>query len=79
MHSKDAKEFLLCLIQKDVNLRYTADQAMNHPWIVNNAVHSEQTPSPQAFNDMQGTINMMKERKAVLIYLSQRMNNANFT
>lgn len=79
MHSKDAKEFLLCLIQKDVNLRYTAEQAMNHPWIVNNAVHSVQTPSPQAFTDMQGTINMMKERKAVLIYLSQRMNNANFT
>lgn len=32
-HSAHAKEFLMKLIQKDVKLRYTAEQALNDPWI----------------------------------------------
>ena len=32
-HSAEAKEFLQCLIKKDVKERYTASQAFEHPWI----------------------------------------------
>lgn len=32
-HSKEAKAFLRHLIEKDVNLRYTAQQAYDHDWI----------------------------------------------
>jgi serine/threonine protein kinase len=32
-HSQEAKDFLQCLIVKNVNQRYTAEQAFNHPWI----------------------------------------------
>ena len=32
-HSPDAKEFLKCLIVKNVNERFDAPQAFAHPWI----------------------------------------------
>jgi len=32
-HSPQAKEFLQCLIKKEVNQRFTAQEAYNHPWI----------------------------------------------
>lgn len=32
-HSGQAKEFLQCLIKKEVNERFSAQQAFSHPWI----------------------------------------------
>ena len=31
--SKECKDLISHLLVKDVNLRFTADQAYNHPWI----------------------------------------------
>ena len=51
-HSPEAKEFLLRLICKDVNQRFTAEQAVNHPWITQHSSHSDQSIGVEAFTDM---------------------------
>ena len=38
-HSPEAKEFLQCLIKKDVNQRLSAVEALNHDWITKNSIH----------------------------------------
>ena len=77
-HSAEAKEFLLHLICKDVNQRFTADQALKHPWITQHLSHSDESIGAEAFQDMSQTLDLMKVRKAALIYLSQRMQPQNF-
>lgn len=69
-HSKESRDFLMNLIQKDVQSRFTASEAFNHPWIQDNSLTSEQSMPPQAFQDMSGTLDKIKVRKAVLLYLS---------
>jgi serine/threonine protein kinase len=77
-HSKEAKDFLQCLIVKDVNQRYTAEQAFNHPWIQNNTAHSNAPLPEEAYREMQDTIRGAKRlKRAVLTYLSQRISTAN--
>lgn len=34
----EAKDFLDHILEKDVRYRYTALQALNHPWIVENSL-----------------------------------------
>ena len=69
-HSPAAKEFLQCLIKKDVNERYTAEQALNHPWIQNSASHSTVPNSDATAEDFKETYNLLRQRKAILLYLS---------
>jgi calcium-dependent protein kinase len=70
-HSSHAKEFLLRLIQKDVNLRYTAEQAYNDPWIQQCSGLSEQPIPATTFNDLKETVDKIKMRTVVLTHLSQ--------
>jgi len=67
-HSTQAKEFLQCLIKKEVDQRYTAQEAFNHPWVQNFAHHSDQSLSENSIVDMQATVQLLSLRKAVLSY-----------
>lgn len=78
-HSAEAKEFLVHLICKDVNQRFTAEQAMTHPWITQNVNKSSESMAGETFTDMQQTFELLKNKKAALTYLSQRMQPQNFT
>ena len=69
-HSTEAKEFLLCLIKKDVSQRYTAEQALNHPWIQNSSLHSNDAMSNETAKDLEDTIQLLRNKKAILVYLS---------
>ena len=70
-HSPEAKEFLQCMIRKDVNERFTAEQAFNHPWIQNRSSLSAQPISEATVNEMAKTVKEVDLRKAVLSYFSQ--------
>ena len=67
-HSVQAKEFLQCMIKKEVSERYTAQQALAHPWIQNFASHSDQPISEASIDDMKATVRELELRKAVLSY-----------
>ena len=77
-HSPQAKEFLLNLIQKDVNKRFSAEEAFNHPWIQNNESQSSQSMAPQTFTELQDTLDMIKVRRVTLVYLTEKMTPNNF-
>ena len=56
---------------KDVNQRFTAEQAFNHPWIQNNSELSEKPLPDSAIKDMGETLDNAKRlKRAVLTYLS---------
>lgn len=79
-HSKEAKDFLQCLIVKDVAQRFTAEQAFNHPWIQNNSTLSDKPMAEQAFKDIVETLDNAKRlKRAVLTYLSQRFTASNLS
>ena len=71
-HSVASKEFLQCLIVKDVEQRYTAEQALNHPWITQHAQHSNETDAinEPVVAEMNRTINEAKLRKVIIGYLA---------
>lgn len=79
-HSPEAKDFLMCLIRKDVATRYTAMQAFNHPWLQENAskAHSTQSISSESFVDMKNNLDKARTRKAVLTMLSEKIKRNNF-
>lgn len=63
---------------KDVNQRFTAEQAYNHPWIQHNSSLSDKPLAEQTINDMRETLdNAQRLKRAVLTYLSQRISTAN--
>jgi len=56
---------------KDVNLRFTAEQAYNHPWIQNNSSLSDKPVSVSTIHDIKETLTAAKRlKRAVLTYLS---------
>ena len=77
-HSAEAKEFLQCLIKKDVNERLTAEQALAHSWIQNSQMHDKEPMSGQVMEDFQETYNILRQRKAILLYLSQTCKPNNY-
>ena len=76
-HSPEAKEFLQCLIKKDVDSRFTAEQAFNHRWIQNHQTLSEEPIGAQAMAEMDLTIKDVELRKAVLSYFMQSVSQEN--
>lgn len=75
-HSKASKEFLQCLIVKDVDQRYTAEQALNHPWITQNSQLSASADviNEPVVNEINATINQAKLRKVIIGYLAQKFS-----
>ena len=76
-HSPEAKEFLQCLIKKEVEQRFTAQQAFNHPWIQNQEQLSEQPISTESIQNMAQTVQEMELRKAVLSYFCSTVSQEN--
>ena len=70
-HTPEAKEFLQCLIVKNVNERFTAEQAFAHPWIQNNELLQTETLEEPTFKEMETTLNAARVQKVVLLYMSQ--------
>ena len=62
---------------KDVSKRYSAMEALNHPWIQNTAIHSDESISVQAISSMESTVELLKLRKAVLSYFCQTVSSDN--
>lgn len=70
-HSQEAKDFLQCLIVKNVNQRYTAEQAFNHPWIQNGESLNNETVMKQEYaEDFSKTMDLLKMQKIVLLYMT---------
>jgi len=61
---------------KDVESRYTAEQALNHPWITQYAQHSDEATAIDApvVAEMNKTINEAKLRKVIISYLAQKFS-----
>ena len=76
-HSTQAKEFLQCMIKKDVNLRFTAEQAFNHPWIQDQSTASVESIDQQTIESMESTVREVQLRKAVLSYFCQTVTPDN--
>lgn len=72
-HSKQAKEFLQCLIVKDVDQRASAQKALDHEWIQQFAQLSTEPMAKQTIVDMADTIDKAKVRRCVILYLSHRL------
>lgn len=82
-HSQEAKDFLMKLICKDVELRCNAVQALEHPWIqkhsAENAVQDETMQSESNFSSsLAETKEQLKGRKVALLLLCQRMKPIDF-
>ena len=78
-HSPEAKEFLQCLIRKDVDSRYTAEEALCHPWIQNHAALDSEPMAAETLAQMEETVEMLRGRKAILLYLSQTVKPGNYS
>lgn len=78
-HSQEVKDFLSCLIRKDVNLRYTAEQALSHNWLKENSTveHSNENLSNNEIVQMDDTYQKIKARRACIVYLSGRVKEHN--
>ena len=70
-HSPEAKEFLQCLIKKDVSQRLSAIEALNHDWINKNSIHQTTSLSEESINDMKKTYDLIRLRRTTLVYLSE--------
>jgi serine/threonine protein kinase len=80
--SADCKDLINHLLVKDVNKRFSAEEAYNHKWIQKLAsdevVSTEQLPS-SVFQEMQDTVEQMRMRKATLTELASRIPEKNYT
>ena len=76
-HITEAKEFLQCLIKKEVAERYTAQQAFNHSWIQNFSQLSDESISMESMQDMKEVVQEMELRKAVLSYFCTAVSQEN--
>jgi serine/threonine protein kinase len=84
--SDDCKDLICRLLVKDVNKRYSAEEACNHRWIsklsadeaeINQAYSSSALPE-SLFIEMQDTVAQMRLRKAALTELASRISEKNF-
>ena len=78
--SEDCKDLICRLLVKDVNKRYSAEEAYNHRWIqkINaeepgNTYSSSMLPD-SLFIEMQDTVAQMRLRKAALTELASRIS-----
>jgi serine/threonine protein kinase len=84
--SPECKDLICHLLVKDVNKRFSAEEAYNHKWITMNAPDDgapatassmQQLPSI-VFQEMQDTVQQMRLRKAALTELASRVPERNF-
>ena len=65
------------LLVKDVNTRYSATEAYNHPWIQNVEQGISAEIAEEAFENMRKFVQAMKFKKATLIFLASKIPEKN--
>jgi len=68
-----AKDLISRLLVKDVNARYSADDAYNHPWIQNVQELPNSELAIDAFENMKNFMEAVSFKKTTLIYLAQKL------
>lgn len=87
--SPECKDLINHLLVKDVNKRYSAEEAYNHRWIqtfasdpseakLNPATLTAHELHPSVFIEMQDSVEQMRMRKATLTELASRIPEKNF-
>lgn len=71
--SIEARDLISRLLVKDVQKRYTAADAFNHPWIKNVEHHFDHSIARDAFANMKGFMEAVNFKKATLIYLAAKL------
>ena len=71
--SPEAKDLISKLLVKDVDARYSAEDAYNHKWIKNIHEHMENSIASEAFDNMKKFIEAANFKKATLIYLASKL------
>lgn len=71
--SPDAKDLISKLLVKDVNSRFSADDAYMHPWIQNIQDNLDTGIASEAFDNMKKFIEAANFKKATLIYLAAKL------
>jgi calcium-dependent protein kinase len=71
--SDQAKDLISHLLVKDVNRRYTAIEAYNHPWIQNAKELSSLEIAGDAFTNMKNFMDAVNLKKATLTYLASKL------
>ena len=71
--SGEAKDLISKLLVKDVNRRYSAEQAYNHPWVQNVTDALQSEIAADAFENMKNFIDAANFKKASLMYLAFKM------
>ena len=75
--SKEAKDLISKLLVKDVEKRYTAEDAYNHPWIVGGEELIDSEIAAEAFDNMRLFMDAVNFKKAALIYLASKLPEKN--
>ncbi|EER09574.1 Calcium-dependent protein kinase, putative [Perkinsus marinus ATCC 50983] len=72
--SADAKDLIRKLLKMNPRERYTAEQALNHPWVRNHAPGAEDVPLEGAqMNNLKSFRSLNKLKKAALNIIAQQM------
>lgn len=71
--SGDVKDLISKLLVKDVEKRYSANDAYNHPWIQNIKDHINREIAGDAISNMKNFIGAAKFKKATLTYLASKL------
>jgi len=64
---------------KNVNSRFTAEQAFAHPWIQDQESLKVDNLNEGTFEEMEKTLNHARVQKVVLLYMSQHTQQKNLT
>lgn len=75
--SKEAKDLIGKLLVKDVDKRFSAEDAYNHPWIVGSEDQIDIEIASEAFENMRQFIDAVNFKKAALIYLASKLPEKN--
>jgi calcium-dependent protein kinase len=68
-----AKDLISKLLVKDVQSRYSAADAYNHPWIQNVQDQDDTVIASDAFDNMKSFMEAVNFKKATLIYLAAKL------
>ena len=72
-----AKDLIRKLLVKDVNQRYSAVEAFNHPWIQKSEEIIDNEIAAEAFDNMKNFMQAVNLKKTTLIYLASKLPEKN--
>jgi serine/threonine protein kinase len=77
--SEDCKDLICHLLVKDVNKRFTAEEALNHRWIQKYSEEASKTELPSGiYEEMKEVIEEANSKKATITYLAAKLPESDF-